>query len=134
MQLSAKQGVKLGKLTSAQASCVQALSPSAFQGVVEKVMASAFDAKDLAVADRFYASTTGRKYTKYGMIQLYSAAGERAPEALPTFSDAEYRELEAFAATPVGKRLIREQAMASPAAKNALIGRIQELIRQCQAR
>lgn len=132
MQLSAKHGERKGTASSAQASCVQALTPAVFHGAVADVMASSLTATDLPAADRFFATPVGQKYAKYGLLQIYPAVGERAPESLPTFSDAEYRELEAFAATPAGKRLIWDKVMQSASAKSTYDARIRELLDQCR--
>lgn len=132
MQLSAQHGARKGAISSAQATCVQALKPIAFYGTVGQVLASALDSKDLPAVDRFFTTPVGRKYAKYGLLQIYPAVGERAPEPLPTFSDSEYRELEVFAATPAGRRLISDKVMQSVEAKSAYDSRIRELLEQCR--
>ncbi|OWQ85204.1 hypothetical protein CDN98_17110 [Roseateles terrae] len=95
-------------------------------------MTSVLAPQDLSAADQFFATPVGEKYAKYGLLQIYLAVGERAPESLPTFSDAEYRELETFAATPAGKRLILDKGMQSASAKSIYDRKIRELLDQCR--
>lgn len=134
MQLSAKQGVRKGAISEDQLNCIQALTPSAFYRVVEGVMAEALTPQELAAADRFFSTPVGQKYIKHGLLRIYPAVGERAPEPLPDFSDSEYGELEAFAATAAGQALIGRQVMQSVAAKQSYGTRIRELVEQCRAR
>ncbi|MBB3195878.1 hypothetical protein [Roseateles terrae] len=132
MQLSAKHGERKGTTSSGQAACIQALKPTAFHDAVNEAMTSVLAPQDLSAADQFFATPVGEKYAKYGLLQIYLAVGERAPESLPTFSDAEYRELETFAATPAGKRLILDKGMQSASAKSIYDRKIRELLDQCR--
>jgi hypothetical protein len=134
MQLSAKHGERRGEIPAAQLRCVQALSPSAFFPVVAAVMTAALTREELETANGFFATPVGRKYLKHGMLQLYPAVGEAAPEAPPNFSDAEYRELEAFARTSAGKAIITQRVMQSASAKRSYDARIRELMEQCSAK
>jgi hypothetical protein len=134
MQLSAKHGESRGEIPAAQLRCVQELSPSAFFSVVAAVMTSSLTREDLDTANNFFASSVGRKYLKHGLVQLYSAVGEKAPEALPNFSDAEYSVLEAFARTSAGKAIITQRVMQSVSAKRSYDARIRELMVQCSAK
>ena len=70
MQLSVKHGERTGAVSSAQAACVQALTPKAFHGAVGEVVASALGAVDLPTANRFFATPVGQKYAKYGLLQI----------------------------------------------------------------
>ncbi|MCL2309745.1 MAG: hypothetical protein FWC42_05640 [Proteobacteria bacterium] len=132
MQLSAKHGESKGTIPDAQNACIQALTPSAFYNVVEKVMVSAFTPEEFAAINRFLSTSVGQKYLKLGLLRLYSSVGEKAPEPLPDFSDSEYRELESFAATSAGRALITRQVMQSEAARQAYNERIRELIKSCR--
>lgn len=134
MQLAAKHGERRGEITATQLRCVQTLSPSAFFQVVATAMTAALTREELETANGFFATPVGRKYLKHGMLQLYSAVGETAPEALPNFSDAEYRELEAFAGTSAGKAIIAQRVMQSASAKCSYDARIRELMEQCSAK
>lgn len=131
MQLSAKQGGREGKISEDELACIQALTPSAFYKVVEGVVTAALTSQELATANRFFGTPVGQKYLKHGLIGLYSAVGERAPEPIPNFSDSEYRQLEAFAATPAGQALITRRVMQSAAVKQSYSTRIRELMEQC---
>ncbi len=133
MQLSAKHGQRRGAIADAQLACVQALSPGAFYKVVGEVMAAALTSLESAAADRFFSTPVGQKYLKLGLLQIYPAVGEQAPESLPQFSDSEYRELEKFAATATGEKLIARQVMQSASAKQLYGVRIRELMEQCRA-
>jgi hypothetical protein len=134
MQLSAKHGERRGEISTAENACVQALPPSSFYGVVEGVMSDALTPSELATTDRFFSTPVGQKYLKHGVLRIYPAVGERAPEALPEFSDSEYRQLEAFAATSAGNALITRQVMQSAAAKQGYGARIRELSEGCRAK
>jgi hypothetical protein len=134
MQLSVKQGARKSAMPEEQLACVQRLKPSAFYAVVEEVMNSALTPPEVAEASRFFGTSVGQKYLKHGLLRIYPAVGERAPEPLPDFSDSEYKELEVFAAAPTGQALITRQVMQSVAAKQAYATRIRELLEQCRAK
>jgi hypothetical protein len=134
MQLAAKQWASRGAISAGQLSCVQRLVPSDLYQVVEESIASALTPQERAEANRFFDTSVGQKYLKHGLLQIYSAVGDKAPEPLPTFSGSEYKEVATFASTSAGQALITRQVMQSASAKQALNDRTRELMEQCRAR
>ncbi len=133
LQLAAKQREAKGSLPAAQNACIQALQPSEFHDTTERVVKTALSADDVAAADQFFNSVPGRKYATHGLLGIYTALGEKAPEPLPALSVADNKAIEAFAASPAGQALLTRQVLQSPAARDAYDGRSRELVMRCQA-
>jgi hypothetical protein len=134
MQLSTRKAAQRKTISEMANACVQSLRPNAFYGEVERILIASFSEKELAAIDRFFRTPVGQKYLRYGVLQLYSVVGERAPEPLPTFSDSEYKEIESFAVTPAGQMLVAGRVMQSHAARQAYDARIGELLESCKTR
>lgn len=133
VQLAAKQREAKGGLPAAQNACIQALQPSEFYETTERVVTMSLSASEVAAADRFFSSVPGHKYARHGLLGIYTALGEKAPEPLPAISAAEVKAIEAFAASPAGQALLTRQVLQSPAAREAYDGRARELVTRCQA-
>ena len=134
MQVSAKHGEQRGAISASESQCLQALQPRALYSTVQQVMSTALTSGEQAAVNRFFSTPVGQKYAKHGLLQVYAALGEHAPEPLPEFSNAEHRQLEAFAATSAGQALISRQVMQSQAANQSYAVRIQELVEACRAK
>lgn len=133
MQLSAQRGFRRGLLGEKEIGCVMALKQSEFYPVVSRLVDANLASAEQATANEFFQSAVGRKYAKHGLLQLYPAVGERAPEPLPDISDAEYRRIEDFSRTAAGRKIFNERFMQRVVARQALDERIQELLAQCRA-
>lgn len=133
LQLAARQRAAKGLLPAEQNACFQALQPSDYYDTAEKIVTAALSAADVAAADQFFGSIPGRKYARHGLLGIYVALGEKPPEALPEFSTAEGKAIEAFAATSVGQALLKRQVLQSLPASEALNSRGQELVARCKA-
>ena len=133
MQLSERQAERVGAASSAHNACIQALTPSAFYKVVEEVMSAALTPEQIATTNLFFNTPAGRKYLKYDLLRSYLAVGEKPPEAPPEFSDAEVKDVRAFAATSAGSALITRKVMLSQSAQKAYESRVVELNEACNA-
>lgn len=133
LQLAAKQRAAKGVLPAEQNACFQALQPSEYYDTAEKIVTAALSAADIAAADQFFGSIPGRKYTRHGLLGIYTALGEKPPEALPEFSTADGRAIEIFTASPAGQALLKRQVLQSLPASEALNSRGQELVARCKA-
>ncbi len=133
MKLSAKKGNRRGVLGDKELTCVLALEPSEFYPAVRRLLDANLTPTELVAANGFFQSTVGQKYAKHGLLQVYPAVGERAPEPLPDISDAEYKHIEVFSTTAVGHKFFNDRFMQRVAARQALDERIQELLAQCGA-
>ena len=131
MQLSVQQGKKAGSVTASRAQCVEHLPKSSFHPVVLQLLKQFLSQADLAATELFLATPVGQKYIKFGVLRIYPSVGAPLPEPLPEFSDAEYKELEAFAATGAGQLLIKNQVMQSAAARQAYGAHIRGLLASC---
>ena len=132
MQLSVKQGHQAGKVPSPVANCVAALKPDSFVPVYDALLKSKFTPTEQQATEEFLKGPVGSKYAKYGLLQIYLIAGEKTPEALPTFSAAEMKTLEAFSKTPAGDKLMMRKVMQSPAAAQAVKPYVSQLLSQCE--
>lgn len=132
MQLSIKRGRQAGKVPSAVARCVAALNTDSFFTVYDALLMRELTASEQQVAEEFYKSSAGIKFAKHGLLQVYLAVGEKAPESLPTFSQAEMKELEGFSKTSAGDKLIVKKVMQSLGAARVVNSRINELLTQCE--
>ncbi|OYU25627.1 MAG: hypothetical protein CFE41_20455 [Burkholderiales bacterium PBB2] len=131
MKLSIARAVKAGKASEVRGQCVAALTPSAFSDVVDQLLSQYVTPSELQVAESFFASKVGKKYVQHGTLQIYQQVGMPLPASLPEFSDAEYKQLESFAATKVGDALIKQKVMESASSRQVYQGRIGALLSQC---
>jgi hypothetical protein len=134
MQLSVRRGQRQGKVPSTVADCVYGLDDSSFTSVIESQLAKNLTTGEVATADQFFNSPVGNKYGKHGLMQIYASVGEKSPEPLPNFTDAEYGELEKFSRTSAGDKLMVRKVMESPEARQAIASRIQDLLNTCRAK
>lgn len=133
LQLSARQRAAKGVLPAANNACIQALQASEFHETTERVVAAALTPEELAAAEQFFNSITGRKYALQSLLSIYAALGEKSPEPNPAFSPADAQAVDAFAASPAGQALFKRQVLQSPAAREAYDRRAQALVARCQA-
>lgn len=133
VQLAAKQREAKGGLPAAQNACIQALKPSEFYETTERVVTAALSAGEVAAADQFFNSVPGRKYATHGLLGIYTALGEKAPEPLPAILATDNKAIEAFSASPAGQALFTRLVLQSPAARQAYDDRARELVTRCQA-
>lgn len=133
LQLAARQRAAKGTLPAAQNACIQALKPGEFHDTTEKLVTASLSPAELAAAEQFFGSVPGRKYATHGLLGIYTALGEKAPEPLPQITAIDNQAIEAFAASPAGQALLTRQVLQSPAAREAYDRRSQELVARCQA-
>lgn len=131
IQLAAKRGQQTGKVSAPIADCVGALKADSFYGVYEKLLQSELTEEERQATEAFFKSPTGVKYTKYGLLQIYQAVGEQAPEPLPEFSAPELADVQTFSKTPAGDKLMIKKILEQPAAMGPVGQRIKELVAQC---
>ena len=134
MQLSVRKGQQQGKVPTEVGTCVQSLRDTSFNIVLASLLAESLSPSEMRAADAFFGTPVGRKYAKYSLLQIYEAVGEQAPEPLPAFTDAEYKELEAFSRTRAGDKLIVRRVLESKAAQQAIGSQIQALLSSCGAK
>lgn len=131
IQLAVKHGRQQGKIAPATADCVAAFKPDSFVEVFDKLMKSTLTEDEQVATEAFFNSATGLKFTKLGVLQVYGAVGDTAPEPLPVLTDAEKADVEAFSKTPAGDKLMLKKAFEQPAAMTSINQRIKELLSQC---
>jgi hypothetical protein len=131
MQLSVKKAARNGSASARRTQCVEEIKRTQFEPVVAQVLAEFLTPEQLHTTEAFLSTPVGRKYVKYGVLQIYQAVGEQVPEPLPEFSDAEYRQLELFAATPAGEKLIKDKVMQSPEAQRTCGAQIRRTVASC---
>lgn len=134
MQLPIKRGEQDGAVYTPVALCVAALDSTAFVPVYSRLVQDAFSASEREALEAFFGSDLGAKYSKHGLLQLYSEVGLPRPEPLPTFSTAELQALDAFSRTPAGNKLLVRKLMHSPSAVRAVNAHIDELLSRCERR
>jgi hypothetical protein len=134
MQLSVRKGQEQGKVPSSVAGCVQSLDDLSFREVFVSLVSSNLNDQEIQATEQFFHSSVGQKYAKHGRLQIYTSVGERPPEPLPSFSDAEYKEVEKFSLTSAGEKLIARKVLQGPAAQQAIGAHIQRLLKACNAK
>ena len=132
MQLSVKHAEAQGKVSLAIARCIYELSDDSFTPVFTRLLINNLTQEEIAVAEAFAGTTTGRKYAKLGLLQIYLVVGERSPEPLPSFTPNELASIEAFRATSAGNKLVDQKVLESPASRAVHGQQIQELLRGCR--
>jgi hypothetical protein len=110
---------------------MRALDPSSFTDVVEVILVENLTRAELEASDAFYRTMAGRKEAKVGMLDAYAAAGMTPPEEYPEISDAEYKEVEDFRNSAVGKKL--RNVLESASARRAFETRSRALANSCGA-
>lgn len=133
LQIAAKQRAAKGVLPEAQNACIQALKPDELFATTDLVVATALSADELAAAEAFFASPSGRKYATHGLLGIYTSLGEQAPEPFPLITAEDGKAIEAFTTTPAGQALLKRQVLQAPKAQMAYELRIQELVTRCKA-
>lgn len=128
-QLGARIAADEGKVPQSYASCMQALDPSSLTDVVEAVLVDNLTRAELQASDAFYRTTAGRKEAKVGMLDVYTANGKTPPEDYPDTSDAEYKAVEDFRNSAVGKKLWK--VLKSDSARRAFEARFRALANSC---
>lgn len=131
MQLSIKRGYQAGKVPGSVANCVAVLKTDSFAPMYEALLKSELTPAEQQATESFFKSSVGSKYAKHGLLQIYLAVGEKAPESLPSFSPAEMKELEGFSKTSAGEKLMIKKVMQTPAAAQAVNTTISQLLSQC---
>jgi hypothetical protein len=131
IQLAVKHGQQQGKVAAATADCVAAFKPDTFVEVFDKLVKSTLTEDEQQTTEAFFNSATGVKFAKLGILQVYGAVGDKAPEPLPVLTDAEKADIEAFSRTPAGDKLMLKKAFEQPAAMANINQRIKELLAQC---
>lgn len=133
LQIAAKQRQDKGLLPAAQNDCIQALQPDELYETTERVVAEFLSADELAAAEQFFKSLPGRRYALHGLLSIYTTLGEKPPEPLPLITAEDGKVIEAFAASPAGRALLKRQVLQAPAARLAYDERIQALVTRCKA-
>lgn len=131
IQLAVKHGRQQGKIAAATAECVAAFKPDSFVEAFDKLMKSTLTEDEQQATEAFFNSATGVKFAKLGILQVYGAVGETAPEPLPVLTDAEKADVEAFSKTPAGDKLMLKKAFEQPEAMASINQRVKELLSQC---
>ncbi|MBU1235298.1 MAG: hypothetical protein KJ634_04775 [Gammaproteobacteria bacterium] len=134
MQLSVRKAERQGKIPANVSACVQSLDDSSFTAVFATLLADNLSKSELQATEDFFSTRVGGKYAKHGLMQIYTSVGETPPEPLPTFSDAEYKELERFGSTTAGEKLIVRKVLESASARQAIGSRIQGLLSLCRTK
>jgi hypothetical protein len=134
IRLSVRQAQKQGKAAPGVADCIQSLDESSFNGVFLEILPQNLNVTELRAADAFFGTNVGDKYVKHGVMQLYASVGMQPPEPVPTFSDAEYKELQAFSRTSAGEKLLLRKVLESPSARQAIGARAQDLVASCHGK
>ena len=133
MKLALAKNLRQGKVGLKQYQCIQRLQPPVLRVPVYGLLVRFLSEEELVDAQRFYASEIGRKYAKYGILQIYSSVGEQQPEADPDFTNQDERALKSFADRPAGRKLIREQVLQQAATRQALAPTVNGLVRECMS-
>jgi hypothetical protein len=134
MQLSVRKAASQGKVPDSVVACVDHLPSNTFALLFRSLMEQNLSPEEISSIDRFFASETGRKYSKHGIDQMYAAIGETPPEPAPALSDSEYAELDQFSRTSAGEKLMVQKVMESESARRAVSARILELLGTCRAK
>lgn len=128
-QLKAKDS----RITPAFTACQRAEAPALVRlhtgGFLERQLSPA----ELEAAATFFASPTGLKYTRIGMVRLRQSVGLPAQEAEPPMDAADMKALEAFYRSPAGTKLIREQILVSPEARAGIRAITDRVVQTCMA-
>ena len=125
--------VQEGKLSPTLLTCAQSLDASSITTEFDKMLTDKFDQNDLATATKFFASDVGKKMERSGKVKIYLDAGAVMPELFPTYTEAEYKEIDDFKKTSVGKKLMIEKILDSEGAQKTVRARIFDLTKSCIA-
>ena len=87
--------------------------------------------QEIATANDFIASPTGRKWVKQGIVEIYSANGLKAPEAMPNFSDDEGKRIVRFSQSELGRKLTSQHLFETPPGSQIVKGKLMELLKAC---
>lgn len=133
MKLSFAKNYRQGKLSLVQYQCTHKLQSSVLRESVYELLVRSLSEDELADAQRFFASDTGRKYAKYGVLQIYSAVGEKKSEPEPSFTSQDESIVMAFSNRSAGRKLIREQILERSGLREAVAPHINGFVRECMA-
>ncbi len=131
VKLSMKRGSLNGQVPKSLYKCIGQLEAASFYTLYDRLVNSNFSPDERGHANKFLNSVTGKKYTKHGLLKIYSATGFEVPEPMPQFSSNEMGQLDKFSRTSAGEKLLVKHVMQSNSVNVAVQGRIQQLISSC---
>lgn len=131
VKLQSWKQVQEGTLSPALLTCVESLEVSSFTAVFDEILAGQLDQNELATATIFFTSDIGKKTERFSRVKMYSDVGAALPELFPTYTEAEYKEMDDFKKSSVGKKLLIDKILDSDIAQEKFSARMVELTKPC---
>lgn len=131
MQLAVYKQQAEGKASASVVNCVRSLDDASFRKIFSVLLSQKLNAQEVDTTEIFFRSSAGKKYAKHGFLQVYTAAGQKPPEPLPSFSKQELSELEAFSRTSAGDKLIFKKILQTGETNELINANIKALLKSC---
>ena len=132
MQLSFDRSSKIGRLGRAQYDCLRTIGMERLYPVVRDILTGSLDEGELAEAESFFSSPSGRVYAKHGILKVYEGVGLPPPEPLPELSRSDQTAIAAFALTAAGRKIIGDAVLEGPIPSRAIAAEIRILAEPCR--
>ncbi len=128
-----KRNIERGAPTKAPYECLASQDYSRLTLPIANHLSSKLTENEIVTALRFYASSTGQKYTEYGLVGAHKDFGIGANESYPTFSDQDELVFDSFLKTGAAGKLIKESVLTSPELGRLIRPIINEMISECKS-
>jgi len=133
VQSAMREAQRGGTVSIDAATCVQSLQASALVPVFETAVSDNWSRPEVDAIERFLATPAGRKYAERSVAQARLDAGERVADPLPSYTDEEIGEVDRFKKTAAGGQLMGRSEFANARSRDAIQGRLLELLKGCGA-
>lgn len=133
VQSAMREAQQGGTVSVDAATCVRSLQPTALVPVFETAVSDNWSRGEVDAIERFLATPAGRKYAERSVAQARLDAGERVADPLPSYTDEEIGEVDRFKKTAGGAQLMGRSEFANPKSREAIQGRLLELLKGCGA-
>ena len=134
LRIGAQKAADSGRMSKVVAACLGGMRKDRFYSTFQHLLAENLSAADLKAANAFFNSSTGRKYSKRNVLQVYSTMGVTPPEQAPLLTATEENEVSEFTSTSAGQTLITRRFLSSAESRPEVVARLQEIYKECGAR
>lgn len=134
LRANAKRAGEMGTMSKIVSACLSGQDNGRFYSTFQRLLADNLPSEDLKAANAFFDSPAGRKYAKRNLAKIYASLGERPSDPTPILTAAEENQIAEFTATPAGQRLVTQRFLNTAESLPLVVGRIQELYKECGAR
>jgi hypothetical protein len=134
LQKAVEWSVRDGKSTQKDLECVKSLPQDSFTAIYAKTFQDSLTADEINDAASFFETPLGQKFIARRIALAYKVPGESNSTSAPGYSETDLKELRVIAKKTWGEKLLRYTVVDTPAHKQAVEAKIDELLKFCSTR